>query len=267
MKVLRHGSYRPLYRVGLQGDRINRHTQKDRARRARVADAMPRLPSDDVHVNVVGNHVVDLAVALGTLCRHRAVILPESTIPNGRNGSQLQLFASIAVRHFSTRASILGADASTVASSKPCPSITMRNSQPSGWLRTSQTAEIAWSPFGLVRRKPWGRRTGRQRQLGAFDIIRAELGICPLRDVSALAGCARLAIHWSSSRLLIRSGSRCSKAHASALLSTRTREREIYWVGVRLFGEERFSSQSRGVRGDLVPGQPCAGSGTALVRI
>ena len=158
--------------------------------------------------------------------------------------SQLQLFASIAGRHFSTRASILGADASTVASSKPCPSIIMRNSQPSGWLHTSQTAEIAWSPFGLVRRKPWGRRTGWQRQLGAFDIIRAELGICPLRDVSALAGCARLAIHWSSSRLLIRSGSRCSKAHAYALLSTRTREREIYWVGVRLFGQERFLSKA-----------------------
>ena len=114
-------------------------------------------------------------------------------IPDGRNGSQLQFFASIAVRHFSTRASILGADPSTVASSKPCPSITMRNSQPSGWLHTSQTAEIAWSPFGLVRRKPWGRHTGRQRQLGAFDIMRAELGICPLRDVAALAGCARLA--------------------------------------------------------------------------
>ena len=98
MKVLRHGSSCRLNRVVLQGDRIKRHTQNDRARRARVADAMPRLPSNDVHVNVVANHVVDLAVALGTLCKHMAVMLPESLSRNGQNGSQLQPFASIAVR-------------------------------------------------------------------------------------------------------------------------------------------------------------------------
>src|SRR3954470_854618 len=99
MKVLRHGSSRPLYRVGLHGDRINRHTQKDGARRARVADAMPRLSSDDVHVNVVGNHVVDLAVALGALCRHGAVLLPESLFQMAgmalsSSSSQASLFAT-----------------------------------------------------------------------------------------------------------------------------------------------------------------------------
>ena len=142
----------------------------------------------------------------------------------------------------------------------------MRNSQPSGWLHTSQTAEIAWSPFGLVRRKPWGRRRGRQRQLGAFDVIREELGICPLRCV----GARRLRATGDPLELVQTTHPFTLTLFKSARIRAGVDHdagAETYRAGVRLLGRSGFLGKAGDVLGGLVLDQPALVPGSALVRI